>query len=282
MGSVTEGSYKAVVFASSSNQLFAQNRTTFDEFGRAYQLARYRSVYIGDGMDRRRVIVPDLSWYSWDKPDIIGAHVGLSLPKISYPNAILTYSNASEDVQLITVAVLNKGDQILLDSRSSNVKKDLFAIPDRIGLSSDETKLIRRHTYRRVITSELGEPHKFEPPGAFHYPDKIGVALLISSKVNRTSDDFDIRFLDTLLSSFFVSLAEPEFHEPFHFGFYLGFDRGDLYYDNDENIERLNAHVLSLIPAQYSFQIYWVCTGDTHHAPGRALSVLGNLAYYDG
>ena len=248
----------------------------------------YRSVRIGEGNNARRVIAPGLSWFRRDVPDITGSNVITNSPKPSESNTVLTYNEVTGEILMVTSKPIRKAEEIRLDSYLSDVALQPYYMPDHRRFDaakiSTTPKLIQRHTYQRIIINRPGDPLKFETPGVFAHPGKIGIALLVSSKVNHAFDEvkFDIHLIKTLLASTFSSLKNPEYHKPYHLGVYLGFDSGDVYYDNEENIATLHAHILSIIPAGFPLSMYWVCTGDTGHAPARSWSILGNIAYRDG
>ena len=265
-----------------------QHRMSFEVFTRAYQLALYRSVEVGEGRNTRRVIAPGMAWFRRSLPDILGANLIMPSFPASNSNVVITHNSKSDEILMITVSRIGAGDELRLDSEISDVKSHLFYIADYRIEESPKKKTgdtrIQRNTFRRIVISKPGEPLKFAQPGAFHRPDRIGVALLVSSKVNAEfgSTGFNIHLINTLLRSMWATLPDPSQYQGYHLGLYLGFDNGDRYYDNEENIATLHAHIMEILPAGFPLEMYYVCTGDTHHAPARSWSILGNLAYWDG
>ena len=251
-------------------------------------MAMFRSVSVGEGLRKRRVIVPGLSWFRRDLPDIIGSNIITNSPKPSQANTVLTHNERTGEILMVTIKPIQKKEEIRLDSFLSDVVMQPYYAPDYRRLETAQKfnapKLIQRHTYQRIVVNRPGEPHKFEAPGEFAHPEKIGIALICASKVNQefAEVNYEIDLIKILLSSIFATLGNPEFHKPYYLGVYVGFDSGDVYYDNEENIAALHAHILSIIPSGFPLEMFWVCTGDTGHAPARSWSILGNLAYHDG
>jgi len=110
---------------------------------------------------------------------------------------------------------------------------------------------------------------------------KIAILIPVSSRDAAYKSVKDINFFKILFPSFLTSL-EPEDKEKFKYGFYLGYDKGDLFYDNEENLEKIREKFYQGVKKGGIELGALIKCENTEHSPATVWNILFKKAYADG
>jgi len=110
---------------------------------------------------------------------------------------------------------------------------------------------------------------------------KIAILLPVTSRNTSYNGDEDIELFKILLPSFLMSLA-PEDKDKFSYSFYLGYDAGDSFYDNETMLRQIGEKFRREVrDKNITLEELVKCQG-TEHSPAYVWNILFKRAYDDG
>lgn len=139
----------------------------------------------------------------------------------------------------------------------------------------------------------LSNPGKFVRMSNMHYSDNpqnttkscagnvIAIIVPVSSRKSNYRCVEDIDFFKILLPSFLNSLISDE-KDKFNYSFYLGYDAGDSFYDNESILDRISAKFRQAVKDKNIVLKELVKCHGTEHSPAYVWNILFKRAYNDG
>src|SRR5580658_1832454 len=140
-------------------------------------------------------------------------------------------------------------------------------------------EVLRRQEPRHASLSahrRRAEP-RLEGPGASRPMTKIALMVPVTSRGRHFESVLETDFLRTLLPSFLQTAT----WDGTQYRFYLGYDKGDPFYDDPSVKGALTQAFESVVPGKPAELVLSACEG-TEHAPAWAWNQIFEQAYKDG
>lgn len=203
-------------------------------------------------------------------------------PNPSKRESFIIPSGYKLDIPEDAIITENPWEELYFISSISN--SDYHTIPNdsKTTTSSCKDCVIERANYIPIIANNGNEliPYTKNYNG-YTENGLLKVAILVASKVDtEVQNAFELPIIKILLKSILNTFTKEE-QRKYFLTIYIGFDYGDKFYDSEKNMASLH-QAFNKLSNLYPIQFRTICTGDTHGAPARAWSRLGNIAYHEG
>ena len=220
--------------------------------------------------------------YILDTGDISSPRELLNLPEDE--NERNSYSTRTHEKLILPTEATHQTElwSSIMDivHRKLSEKRNIQEEPATEAEQPAEDSVIERAQYKPII-HDHSELREFEPNTNGLEGNRMKIAVLVASKVDHEVENaYDLPVVKILLQSIISTWSRKD-REMFFINFYIGFDTGDKFYDSEFNMRNLRV-AFEHLEKTYPIKFRIICTGDTHGAPARAWSVLGNVAYHDG